>query len=102
MQRTTCFKDNCCVKILLAKSSLSKGFAFITAPDCVCTELIKLNGTDFELHHFTIEEALVKPKRTDSSPSNKKKAAIKIYQPYIEEIPVSSRWKKLFESNKAA
>ena len=40
-------KKNCCVKIVLSKSGLSRGFAFITALDHMCTELMKLNGIDF-------------------------------------------------------
>ena len=43
---------------------------------------------DFELHHLTIDEALEKPKRTDSSTYDKKKATIKNYQSSIEEVPV--------------
>ena len=61
-------KENCCVKIVLSKSSLSSGFAFITAPYDVCIELIKLNGIDFKSHHLTTEEDLVKPKVKESSP----------------------------------
>ena len=33
-----CLKFNCCVKIVLPKSGLSRGCAFITATDHVCTE----------------------------------------------------------------
>ena len=61
------------MKIVLSKSDLSRGFAFITAPDHVCTELIKLNGTDFKSHRLTIEEALVKPIVKESSPSRNKR-----------------------------
>ena len=39
---TTYLKDNFCVKIVLPKSGLSRGFAFFTAPDHVCTGLIKI------------------------------------------------------------
>ena len=48
------------MKIVLSKSGLSRGFAFITAPDHMCTELIKLNGIDFNSRRLTIEEAQVK------------------------------------------
>ena len=40
------------------------------------------------MHRLSIEEALVKPKMTESSPLDKKKAAINNYQTSIEGIPV--------------
>ena len=59
---------NCCVKIVLSKSSFSRTFfEFITASDHVCIKLKKLNEIDFELHRLAIEETLVKPKKTESS-----------------------------------
>ena len=88
LRNTTYLKENRCVKIVLSKSSLLGGFAFITVPDHVCTELIKLNGIDFKWHCFTIEEALVKPKITEPSPTGKKTTVIKNYQTPIEEVPV--------------
>ena len=66
-------------KIDLSKSSLSRGFAFIKAPDHVRTELIKSSELDFKLPRLTIEEALAKPKITESSPSDNKTTAIKNY-----------------------
>ena len=74
---TTYLKQNCCVKIVLSKSGSSRGFAFITAPDHVCTELIKLNGIDFKSHRLTIEEALVKLKVKEPPPSGNKTTEIK-------------------------
>ena len=47
------------MKIIFSKLGLSRGFAFITAPDHVRTEL-KSNGADFESHRLTTEEAVVK------------------------------------------
>ena len=41
-----------------------------------------------ESHRLTIEEALVKSKRTEQSPSDKNKSVIKGYQTPIERIPV--------------
>ena len=70
LRNTTYLKENCCVKIVLSKSGLSRGFAFITAPDHMCTELIKLNGIDFNSRRLTIEEAQVKPKLKESSTSS--------------------------------
>ena len=43
---TTYLKDNC-VKIVLSKSGLLRGFALITAPDHVYTELIKIKWNRF-------------------------------------------------------
>ena len=68
LRNTAYLKENCYVKIVLSKSGLSRGFAFITAPDHVCTKLIKLNGIDFKSHHLTIEEALVKSKVKEPPP----------------------------------
>ena len=59
MASTTYLKGNCCMKIIFSKLGLSRGFAFITAPDHVRTEL-KSNGTDFESHRLITEEAVVK------------------------------------------
>ena len=67
------------MKIVLSKSGLSRDFAFITAPNHVCTELFKLNGIDFKLHRLTIEEALVKPTVKEPPLSGNKKIEIKNY-----------------------
>ena len=72
LQNTTYLNENCCVKIILSESGLSRGFAFITAPDHACTELIKLNALNFKSHRLTIKEAQVKPKLKESSPSRNK------------------------------
>ena len=81
-------KENCCVKIVLSKSGLSRGFAFITVPDHMCTELIKLNEIDFNSHRLTIEEAQVKPKLKESLPSRNKTTETKNYQTPFEEVRV--------------
>ena len=81
-------KKNCCVKIVFSKSGLSRGFAFITTSDPVCTELIKLNGIDFKSHRLSIEEALAKPKVKEPASSGNKTTEIKNYQTPIEEVPV--------------
>ena len=88
LQNTTYLKENCCVKIVLSKSGLSRGFTVITEADHVCTELIKLNGIDFKLHCLTIEEALVKPKVKEPSTLGNKIAEIKNCQTPIEEAQV--------------
>ena len=87
---TAYLKDNCFVKIALSKLGLQTGFAFITALNQVCTELIRIR-LDFESHFLTIEEALVKTKGTESSPSDKRKPAIRNQQTAIEGIPVVPR-----------
>ena len=76
------------MKIALSKSSLSRGFAFITAPDHVCTELIKLNRIDFKSHPLTNKEAQVNPRLKESSPSRNKTTETKNYQTPFEEVPV--------------
>ena len=90
LRNTTYLKEDCCVKIVLSKSGLLRSFAFITAPDHACTELIKLNAIDFKSHRLNIEEALVKSKITKSSPLGNKTTAIENYQTPIEEVPVVS------------
>ena len=62
--------------------------AFITAPDHVCIESIKLNGIDFKSHRLNIEEAQVKLKLKESSPSRNKTTETKNYQTPFEEVPV--------------
>ena len=89
---TAYLKDNCFVKIALSKLGLQTGFAFITALNQVCTEPIRIRfRLDFESHFLTIEEALVKTKGTESSPSDKRKPAIRNQQTAIEGIPVVPR-----------
>ena len=75
-------------EIALSKSSLSRGFAFITAPDHVCTELIKLNRIDFKSHPLTNEEAQVNPRLKESSPTRNKTTETKNYQTPFEEVRV--------------
>ena len=89
---TAYLKDNCFVKIALSKLGLQTGFAFITALNQVCTELIRIRfRLDIESHVLTIEEALVKTKGTESPPSDKRKPAIRNQQTAIEGIPVVPR-----------
>ena len=76
------------MKTVLSKSSLTRGFAFITAPDHVRTKLIKLNGIDFKSHRLTIEEALVKPIVKEPSSSRNKTTGIKNYQTPFEDVRV--------------
>ena len=58
------------LKITVVRKLLSRNqvyrelLAFIAAPNHVCTELIKLNGLDFQSQRLTIEEAPVKLKIT--------------------------------------
>ena len=61
LQNTTYLNENCCVKIILSESGLSRGFA-----------LIRLNALNFKSHRVTIKEAQVKPKLKESSPSRNK------------------------------
>ena len=72
LRNTTYHKENGSVEIVPSKSGLLRGFAFITAPDHVCTELIKLNGIDFKSHRLTIEKSLVKPRVNEPSNSGNK------------------------------
>ena len=102
LQNTTYLKEYCYEKIL-SKSGFWRGFAFITAPDHVCTGLIKLNGVDFKSNRLTIEEALVKPKAKQPSSSGNKTTGIKNYQIPFEEVPeVLSGERSLFKSDKDA
>ena len=55
LRNTTYLKEKCYLKVALSKLGLSRGFAFITVPDHVCTEW--LNGIDFKSQYLTIEEA---------------------------------------------
>ena len=84
---TAYLKDNCFVKIALSKLGLQTGFAFITALNQVCTELIRIRfRLDFESHFLTIEEALVKTKGTESSPSDKGNLQLEISKQLLREF----------------
>ena len=47
--------------ILCSKTNNSQGFAFVTGPEHVLNELIKLNGVEFQEKNLVIDEAKKKP-----------------------------------------
>ena len=85
-RNTTYCKENLCVKIVLSESGLARGFVFITAPNHICTKLIKVNGTDFKSHYLIVAEALVKPKVKEPSPLGNKTTEIKITRHLLKKF----------------
>ena len=78
LNKNTYLKDKCCLKVVLSKSSIV--FAFITAPDHLCPELI-LNRLP------CMEEALVEPKRTASHhPQIKRKLQLKTTRHVLKKL----------------
>ena len=101
LRNTAYHKENGSVEIVPSKSGLLRGFAFITAPDHVCTELIKLNGIDFISHRFTIEKSRVKPRVKEPSNSGNKTTEIKNYQTFLEEVTVVPRDKSYSKATRS-
>ena len=48
LRSTKYLRDNCSVEMLMRSHDQSKGFAFITAPQHVTKELLKMNGVQFQ------------------------------------------------------
>ena len=66
LQTTYYLWNTCRVKfILCSKTNNSRSFAFITGPEHVSNELVKLNGIEFQEKHLVIDEA----KKKSSTPS---------------------------------
>jgi len=71
---TPYLKNSCTVEIATCeKTGKSKNFAFITVPEHVNDELMKLNGIEFYGRQLVIEEAKTKPEETKSDEKPKKK-----------------------------
>ena len=60
--------DNCSVEMPMRSHDQSKGFAFITAPQHVSKELVKLNGVQFKGNCLIVEES--KSRRKSNFRSN--------------------------------
>ena len=45
----------------------NKGYAYVTAPNRIADELVKLNDIELRSHHLIIEEAATKPKSLNSN-----------------------------------
>ena len=66
LQTTYYLWNTCRVKfILCSKTNNSRTFAFVTGPEHVSNELVKLNGIEFQEKHLVIDEA----KKKSSTPS---------------------------------
>ena len=66
LRTTNYLRNTCHVKLILcSKTKNSRGFAFVTGPEHVLKELVKLNGTEFQEKILVIDEA----KEKSSTPS---------------------------------
>ena len=57
--------------ILCSKTNNSRGFAFVTGPEHVLNELVKLNGKEFQEKNLVIDEAKKKPSTPSLTPLRK-------------------------------
>ena len=54
----------------MKKTGKSRGFVFISCPDHICNELIKLNGIDFLETCFIVEEATATRSKVNQGATN--------------------------------
>ena len=70
---TPYLRTSCDVEIAICeKTNKSKNFAFVTVPEHVHAELIKLNGIEFHGKQLVVEEAKVTKDSNDQSQEKKK------------------------------
>ena len=74
LETTAYLRETCTVELATCeKTGKSKNFAFVTAPEHVHTELIKLNGIEFYGRQLVIEEAKSKTENEKENKENKEK-----------------------------
>ena len=62
LRTTNYLQDTCHVKLILCfKTNNSRGFAFVTGPEHVLNELVKLNGIELQEKLLVINKAKKKP-----------------------------------------
>ena len=72
LRTTNYFRNTCRVKpILCSKTNDFRGFAFVTRPEHVLNELVKLNGIEFQEKNLVIDEAKKKPSTPSLTPLRK-------------------------------
>ena len=60
--------ENCSIELLLnLQETNNKGCAYVTAPNHIADELVKLKDIELRGHHLIIEEAATKPKTLNSN-----------------------------------
>ena len=76
-------QDKCSIKMSVnQKTGKNKGFAFITSPEHVYIQLIKLNGTEFKGEEITTQDATSTRPRTNVPFKN-----LKIPQVVVNRYP---------------
>ena len=69
LRTTNYLRNTCHVKLILcSKPNNSQGFAFVTGPEHVLNELVKLNRIEFQEKVLVIDEAKKKPSTPSSTP----------------------------------
>ena len=72
LRTTNYLRNTCRVKLILcSKTNNSRGFAFVTGPEHVLNELVKLNGIEFQEKNLVIDEAKKKPSTPSLIPLRK-------------------------------
>ena len=62
LEMTQYLRDTCQINLVISKSTgKHRGFAFITTPDHVHDELLKLNGIKFKGRPIVVETAKSRP-----------------------------------------
>ena len=91
--------------ILCSKTNNSRGFVFVTGPEHVLNELVKLNGIEFQEKDLVIDEAKKKP----STPSltSLRKIPVEVSQKYqrqtaFNRTPVAPGHKSFSEATKSS
>ena len=68
LNSTKYLRENCSIELPLnLKETNNKGYAYVTAPNHIADELVKLNDIELRGHNLIIEEAAAKPKTLNSN-----------------------------------
>ena len=105
LRTTNYLRNTCRVKLILcSKTNNSRGFAFVTGPEHVLNELVKLNGIEFQEKNLVIDEAKKKPSTPSLTPL--RKIPVEVSQKYQRQTasnrtPVVPGHKSFSEATKS-
>ena len=88
LRTTNYLRNTCRVKLTLrSKTNNSRGFAFVTVPEHVLNELVKLNRIEFQEKNSVIDEAKKKPSTPSLTPLGK--IPVEVSQKYQRQTAFS-------------
>ena len=105
LRTTNYLRNTCRVKLILcSKTNNSRGFAFVTGPEHVLNELVKLNGKEFQEKNLVIDEAKKKPSTPSLTPL--RKIPVEVSQKYQRQTacnrtPIVPGHKSFLEATKS-